>query len=221
MKSVILLPVIVFGMSAAAVLAADYRLEPLAEAAPADGVSPAIAKLLSADGVKVIKGKNRTLCDVWFLQTWPAKEGFKPTSSVLYPFEVGQLLGVARFKSKGADFRGQQIPAGVYTIRYAQQPVDGNHVGTSDTRDFLLLLPADADKDAKPFEAKAMAKASAKVAGTKHPTMLALLAASADGGAETALRHDEAHDFWILRVEGKTDGAALPLELVVVGEAKH
>ena len=130
-----------------ALLAADFRLEPLADAVAAEELSPAIAKTLQSEGFKVIKGKSRTLCELWFSETWAAKSGFKPTNTVLYPFEVGQLVGVARYKSKGTDFRGQEIPAGVYTIRYAQQPVDGNHVGTSDTLDFLLLLPADADKE--------------------------------------------------------------------------
>ena len=41
-----------------------------------------------------------------------------------------------------ADFRDQGIPAGTYILRYSQQPVDGAHVGTSTTRDFLALLPA-------------------------------------------------------------------------------
>ncbi len=201
-------------------VAADYRLEPLAEAAPTADLSPAIAKTLSAKGTKIIKGKSRTLCDVWFCETWKAKANFKPTNTVLYPFEVGQLVGVVRFKSKGADFRGQEIPAGVYTVRYAQQPVDGNHVGTSNTLDFLLLLPAGDDKNVEPMDAKALFKTSAKVAGTSHPAMLTLQSASS-GEEATSLRHAEAEDFWILRTTGKTSAGELPLEVVIVGESKH
>ena len=43
------------------------------------------------------------------------------------------------------DFRGQEIKKGVYTLRYGQQPEDGNHIGTSELADFLLAIPAGVD----------------------------------------------------------------------------
>ncbi|MGE0608587.1 MAG: hypothetical protein AB7O62_15940 [Pirellulales bacterium] len=202
-------------------VAADYRLEELPEAAPAGELSAAVAKTLQPAGSKIIKGKSRTLCDVWFCKTWNAKSDFKPTNTVLYPFEVGQLVGAVRFKSKGTDFRGQEIPSGVYTIRYAQQPVDGNHVGTSDTLDFLLLLPAEVDQGIEPLDAKEMFKTSAKVAGTNHPTMLTLQAAGSTGSETAELRHDEERDYWVLCTTGKAGKQAVPLEVVIVGESEH
>src|SRR5688572_26818388 len=126
--------------------AQEYRVQKLQEPLPADALSPEIAQMMNPAGLRVAKGE-KAVVDLWLSKQWPAKAGFQPSTSVMYPLEVGSLVGVARYKNRGGDFRNQEIPAGVYTIRYAQQPEDGNHVGTSDTRDFLLLIPAAADRE--------------------------------------------------------------------------
>jgi hypothetical protein len=139
----------------------------------------------------------------------------------MYPFEVGTLMGAARYKNRGGDFRNQEIPAGVYTIRYAQQPEDGNHIGTSDTRDFLLLIPAAADRTAAKMPEPMLFQASAKAAGTTHPTMLSLLRAGE--GEAPAVEHDAERDLVSVRVKGQAKAGdktmPLPVMIVVVGHA--
>src|SRR5688572_26339551 len=149
-------------------LAQEHRVQPLDEAPPADAISADIAKVLNPKGVRIVRGEDRAVVDLWLAKEWNVKSDFKASASVLYPFEVGTLIGVARFKNRGNDFRDQEIPAGVYTIRYAQQPVDGNHVGTSDTRDFLVLLPAGEDQSVAPMAEMAMIELSPKVTGGTH-----------------------------------------------------
>jgi hypothetical protein len=209
----------------ALVSAADHRLEPLAEAAPAEEVAPEIVAWLAPEGVRLIRGKSRTVVDLWLCEAWPARSDFEPSSTVIYPFEVGQLMGLARYKSKSTDFRGQAISPGVYVIRYAHQPVDGNHVGTSEIRDFLVLTPAAEDRGVEPIAEKELNTLSAKVAGTKHPTMLGLLRPQG-GPIETAeLLHHEEPDFWSVRTAGWTTAGdkknEAVLDIVLVGEAKH
>ena len=201
-------------------LAAEYTLQPLAELAPSKGVPPAVATQLAPQGVRIMRGSTRSLCDVWLCKVWPVKPDFTPDSSVLYPFQPGQLIGLIRYNSKGNDFRNQEIPAGMYTLRYGQQPVDGNHVGTSDTRDFLLLLPADQDTDAKPLAEADLFKLSPKASGGTHPTMLSMLRAG-EGGNMQALRHQEDRELWSLRLVGQSAEKRSPLviEFVVVGHA--
>jgi hypothetical protein len=138
----LVVPAAVLLLMAGAACAADYRLETIKQAAPADDISPEIAAALAPTGFKVVQGEKRTLCEIWLAKTWTVTPGFQPSDSVLYPLAVGEFIGVLRFPRKGSDFRGQEIAAGMYTLRYANQPVDGNHVGTSPTRDFLLLSPA-------------------------------------------------------------------------------
>lgn len=200
--------------------AADYRVEPSKDPA-SDVVPKGIAAQISDAGIKVMRDEKRTVCEIWPAKAWPTTPDFKPTSAVLYPFQVGQLMGVVRFKRKSHDFKDQEIESGVYTLRYGNQPVDGNHVGTSDTRDFLLLVPADADLSPEPMAEKDLFKLSAKAAGTKHPAMFSLVKPQPSGDAP-AVRHDDEHDWWILRfaADPKADASRLGsvIELVVAGK---
>ena len=169
-------------------LAADHRVEKLDEAAPKEGLAPEIAALLSSTGFKVIRGESRVVCEVWLCKTWPIKET-KVGNDVLYPFQPGQVMGVARYPRKASDFREQDVPAGLYTLRYGQQPVDGAHVGTSPTRDFLLLTPA--GKDQSPdiiADFKILSKASAQTTGASHPAILSLQRLG-EGKESLAIRH--------------------------------
>jgi len=208
-------------LTASAALAADHMVEVLKEAPPADALSADVVSKLAPEGAKVMRG-SRTVGTYWLAKEWPTKAGFKPSSTVLYPFEVGQLIGAIRFKSKSADFRGQEIPSGVYTIRYALQPEDGNHVGTSVTRDFFVLLSAEQDTSSKTLPQADLFKLSAAAAGTAHPAMLSLVAPAA-GAESPSLRHAEELDWWILHLQGvgSADGKSMPLpvEFVVVGKA--
>lgn len=207
--------------AAASAQAADYRLEVLTEAAPADAVPAAVLEKLSPQGISVIRGKSKVLCEIWMCQSWTSVADFKPSPKILYPFRPGDVLGVVRYRSKGKDFRGQSIPSGVYLIRYGVQPEDGNHVGTSATRDFLVLTPAADDQSADPLDEKSLFKLSAKVAGGKHPAMLCLIQPTAVH-EKPEMRNSE--DWWILQLPGKKslDGqdSDQPLEMVVVGESK-
>ena len=196
--------------------AADYRAEPLAEMAPADDISAAIADTLAPTGTRIIRGTKTTYCDIWLCKQWATVADFKATPEVLYPFSPGQLIGVARFSRKAADFRDQDVPTGVYTLRYAQQPVDGAHVGTSLTRDFLLVLSAEVDKSAKSLDYEDLVAHSAEAVGSSHP---ALFSMQRGGDAKhPSMRHDEEHDWWIVQLAGKTrDNKPLPTEFVLIG----
>jgi len=203
-------------------LAADHKVEKVDEPAPKEGISPEIAALLSPTGFKVIRGESRVVCEVWLCKEWPIKET-KTGNDVLYPFQPGQVMGVARFPRKGSDFREQDVPAGLYTLRYGQQPVDGAHVGTSPTRDFLLLTPADKDKSPDIIaDFKALSKASAQTTGASHPAILSLQRLS-DSKDALAIRHQEDKDWWIVRFTGKTKSgskmADQAVEAVFVGHA--
>ncbi len=211
---------IVLATEGSAARAADYVLEPLAEGPAPGDLSEAVAAAIAPQGFVVKKGA-RTLCEIWPAAEWTVVDGFTPTASLLYPFQVGQLLGVAHYKSTGEDFRGQEIASGWYTIRYAQQPEDGNHVGTSDTRDFLVLLPAAEDTSAEQLPTEQLIELSKQAAQSNHPCMLALLRAEPDSGAEPTLRFDENRELWSVQLQGNVAGAAgtvLPLEMVVVGK---
>ena len=196
------------------VLAQDYSVEKLAAGPPADKLPADVAKLIAESGVKVLRGESRTLAEIWTVKELAAKG--KTTDTIIYPLEPGQLVGVIRFPRRHTDFRNQEVASGLYTVRYGQQPVDGAHVGTFPTRDFLLLLPADADMSPAPIaDYKTLTKASAASAGTSHPAIYPLLKGA--DGETPSIRHDEEHDWWIVRfASGKQS-----LDMVIVGHAEE
>lgn len=212
--------VFMFAFSAAA---ADYRVEALDADAPVDDLSDEVTAQIGSSGFRLIRGTSSTLCDVWLCKQLPAKADFESSSEHLYPFHPGQLIGILRYGRRGDDFRDQQLSRGVYTLRYALQPVDGNHEGTSITRDFLLLVRAEDDQSAKPMEMEQLNELAADAAEASHPAMLCLQKAEEKPGDVPSIRHDEDRDWWIARFVAKTVAgdktASLPIELVVVGIA--
>jgi hypothetical protein len=196
--------------------AQEYKVEKLDGGPPADKLSPEIAKLIGDSGCKVLRGEARTLCEIWTVKEIDVSKG-KTNDMVLYPLEPGQLIGVIRLPRKTTDFRNQEVASGVYNLRYGQQPVDGAHVGTFPTRDFVLLLPAEEDKSAATIaDYKMLTKASAASAGTSHPAIYPLLKPSE--GESSSIRHDEEKDWWIVRFPGAGKQA---FEMVIVGHAEE
>jgi len=198
--------------------AQDYRVEVIDAAPDADEISTELAGVLQTKGYRVIRGTSRTVCEIWLTKSWEVTSDFEATQERLYPLTQGQLLGVMHLPRRGKDFRDQSISSGWYTMRFALQPVDGNHVGTSLTRDFVVLIEAEKDAPDKTWDPMALMMASAEAAGSTHPAMLCLQKSSE--GAEAAVRHNETLDWWILNVNGRnTQDGTVPLDLVVAGQA--
>ncbi len=203
-----------------AIRAADHRIELLDEAAPVSEVGPKIAELLATTGVKIVRGTSRTVCEIWLCKQWSV-DSLEPAAQFNYPFRQGQLMGAARFPRKGGDFRDQDVEEGVYTLRYAQMPVDGAHVGVSPTRDFLLLVAVDAEKSTDDLDYDTLAELSAEAVGSSHPGLLSMKKVADDGNKAPSIRHDEENDWWLARLAGKVkvgdEVKDLSIDLVVVG----
>lgn len=201
--------------------AADDAVES-ARATPPEGISAAIAETLLEDSVKVTAG-GKELCQIWLRKDVPALAGFKPAPTTMYPFEAGELVGVVKYAKRGGDFRDQQFKAGVYTLRFGLQPQDGNHVGTSDTRDFLCLLPVKDDASLDKLDADTLHQLSAKAPGGTHPAILSLLAPPGKDAMTPDMVHNEARELLSLRITAQAKAGdetqAVPLEFVVVGHA--
>lgn len=216
----LLLPVLFFALSSVA-SAVDYKVAPLEEAAPEELSAP-IRDRLNATGLRVSRGSNK-FCDIWLAKEWTVNPDFTPSLSMLYPFNVGEFIGVIRYHKKAADFRDQEVPVGLYTLRFALQPEDGNHVGTSQTRDFMLLLPVAEDTDPARMAEDVLWQTSAAAVGTSHPAMLSLLNAAAAEGELPGMAHNEEADRWSVRFAGQAKKGdtvePLTVELIVVGHA--
>jgi hypothetical protein len=166
--------------------------------------------------MRVLRG-GKPFVDFWFRGAVPAAEPNK-SLGVLYPtLRQGGLVGVARFHAESADFKAQKFPPGVYTMRYAVQPEDGDHQGVTESRDFLLLCAASTDPTAEGMEVKDVIKLSAKVNGKKHPAVLYLV--SGQGGTLPRVVTDETAERSVFEVEVSAGGKPLRLSIVIVGKA--
>jgi hypothetical protein len=191
--------------------AQEYKLEPISTAAP--GLPAPYASVIQPQGFRV-NGAAGAWCEVWLAKSLPV--GAKPDDAAIsFGIAQGTLIGVIRFPAKGADRRGQVIPAGVYTLRYSLFPVDGAHSGVAPQRDFALMTPlvSDPDPAAKPaFED--LVKMSGKASGTPHPAVLSMETPPAGAAAPSVSKEGE-HD-WTLTVKA----GDLTFSVIVVGKAE-
>jgi len=203
---------LVVALGPAVVLAEEYKVEVLKEAPPAS-LAGAIKGVLDAQGYRVVNDSGKPYADFWLRKEIPAsaKPG-APEGAIQFPFLAeGELLGALRFPGEGHDYRDQTIGQGVYTLRYGLQPINGDHLGVSVYRDYMLLVPAANDKGLANLTKKALDEQSAESAGTSHPAVLLLLSApGTSSGAGLSLIHNEEKATW---------GAVIPLSLAVPGQA--
>jgi hypothetical protein len=201
--------------------AADYKLEALKDKAPAEVAAP-LAETLREGGFRLLDRKGMPLVDVWLRKDIPASSKKPPPGVKFEDLSEGSFLGVARIHQKHYDFKNKAIPPGVYTLRLGVQPMDGDHLGVSETRDFALLSPVAADKSLAPIPTSEVVKMSCQVSGTKHPSVLWVKPMDGEAKDLPALVHQEDREYEVLDfrlpLAGEKDKAAR-LGLVLVGTA--
>ena len=166
---------------------------------------------MCSSDLKVVADNGAAYCEVWLRSTMPSGPNTGESSVTLPTIPKGALLGLLRFTAKGADRRGQTIAPGVYTLRYGDFPINGNHQGVAPQRDFLLLVPAALDKSTDAVgDFDALVEMSRKASGAPHPAVLSFWKADNDTPGLT-----QQGDDWVLQVKlGDTT-----IALIVVGVA--
>ena len=200
----------------------EYQIERLNRAP--EGLPEAIRKELDPHGVR-ITGPDGPVCEIWFRKELQTAADFQPTASIKYPFTPGQLIGVVRLSDDAvySDFRGQVVQPGLHTIRYAQEPQDGNHA--SEIRDFLLLLPAAEDTAPGVLDDyDTLTEKSKESSEGEHPTVMPLLPPG-NPSRTPKLTHEDEGDLWVVNVpvhiaqDGKRSD--ILLRAVVVGMSEE
>jgi len=203
------------------------KVSPLKEGPPS-GLTASVKGALNSQGYRIVDGQGKPFLDLWLRKEVPASgKPSGPKGAILFPVLTdGELIGAARFHVEGHDYRDQSVAPGVYTLRYGLQPVNGDHLGVSENRDYALLVPAAKDSATSDMPRKTLETQSAEAAGTNHPAVLILLAAPADAkGDEPSMVNDEAKKLWgvalplALSVKGESGSVPLRVQLVVSGSA--
>jgi len=207
--------------------AQGYKAEKI-NAPPPQELSAAVRETLSGDALRVI-GPNGPLCEIWLRKVVPAKTTVTEELGISFgQLAEGTLIAAVRFPSQVRDFRRQRVKPGVYTLRYALVPVDGNHSGVAPQRDFLLATPAAADPSPANITRDEALNLSRKTTGTNHPSVWSIAAGGNAAGAVPTLNHQEDGDLWLLelRVQVRPGGEGAPtpaatvaMRMVVVGFA--
>src|SRR5579864_1275040 len=167
----------VFTVCTSAAIADDapYKLKS-EKVPPPKELSEPIRKLLSDDALQLTEASGETAITFWFRTAIPAQAAEEQIKNGLTYREVPvtTVIGAVQFAKPWTDYRKQKIPAGVYTLRLAIQPMDGDHMGTAPYGDFCLLSPAAKDQSADTMEPKALFEMSAGAPGGTHPGVMLL-----------------------------------------------
>ena len=203
-----------------AAAAQDYKAAAGAVPVPPE-ISAPVRALLSPASISVT-GPSGPFCEIWLRAGIPAAAQTNSALGVTYGQLVdGSLVGAIHFDAAVKDFRNQTIQPGTYVLRYALQPVDGNHQGVSDYRDFLLLTPAAADTSAANLADKDLYALSRKASGAGHPSVWSLVPADSAPTLLPGVAHDTSDDFWVLYLKAAIGPSPTTLGLVIVGHAEE
>ena len=111
--------------------------------------------------------------------------------SIFGLFKRGALLGIVRFSSQWKDYKESAVKAGVYALRYAAQPADGDHTGKSLYRDFLLLVPAGQDQEPDgEYTQQQLVAMSQGASISTHPVVMGMFPVWEEPESETVLNNE-------------------------------
>ena len=200
--------------------AAELALK-VADKEPPQALDASIRKALQSKAVQLLDG-DKPVYEFWFSAEIPLQS--KPASSVkaLDAVKQAALLGTVSVSKAGRDYRDDDLPAGVYTMRFALQPQDGNHLGTADFLYFAVLVPAKLDAKLDGIaDYKTLVKTSSKETSSDHPVILSLRPASSDEGELPKLQQPAAeHKSVRVKVPGKAGDEKTSIVFEVVYEGK-
>jgi hypothetical protein len=214
----LLIPLLIHGVPGAQ---APASLSGTALTSPVpSGLAPPIVAKLAKSGARVVVGK--ATLDFWWVEALPMKAG--PGDSAASPWtgvEEGTLVGALNVGTDFRDIRNRVVKAGLYTLRYGIQPDNGDHLGVSPFRDFLLISPAAIDTDPAPRGHDGTIELSKEAIGGSHPGVLSIDPPLAKQGLFQIHKTQLDHQAIIMEVpvtrEGKP-GGTLRFGVVLIGK---
>jgi hypothetical protein len=98
--------------------------------------------------------------------------------------------------------------------------VDGNHLGISPIRDFLVMIPVSADQNPDAiYKFEELIKLSTKASGTNHPAVISLAMPDA-GAAPSVAENDQGHVIFAAKLKTQSGGDT-PIAIIVKGRAEQ
>ncbi len=212
---------ILVAMNAPLLLAQEPVRLTVAAADPPEEVAEPIRKIVDNQAVSLANDES-TFFQFWFRKELPLAQPPAGETLALDTLQEGTVLGVLKVGSERYDFRDEEIPEGIYILRFGIQPEDGNHLGVAPTRTFALLIPAQADTQLDPVAHEELMKAAAVNNAASHPSNLNLQPVEQADGAFPRLeeRNDGQHKVLLLQFPARlsTSGDLTKLNVALVYE---
>lgn len=187
-----------------------------------DALSPAVAGALAPEVTTVTVGSARL--EFWLVKALELSGAPASGTPAWSNVPEGALVGALRIGGGWKDIRGFPIRDGVYTLRFALQPQNGDHMGISPYREFLLPGPAAEDLSTDPAGHEGAVELAKKVSRRAHPASLSLDPPVAAGTPGTTTTSDLGHQVVILQVPTTHEGSPagdLTFGIVVQGTIEH
>jgi hypothetical protein len=208
-NAVLLLLFFLAGPSAAF---AQLSAKSITTSAP-EAIAAPVRALLAPSGVSVTAG-TATL-EFWWVAALPTK-GAAEWGQVA----EGSIVGAVRVTGAFKEIRGKTVKPGVYTLRLGLQPQNGDHLGVSPNREFLLLSPAVVDSDLKPLGFDGTVALSKQTIGASHPAALSIDPPTSTAALLSPVTNEM--DLKGLTFEIKTaSGGSLKFGLILIGIIEH
>lgn len=168
-------------------------VSPLSDKPPAELAAGVASRFTPAAKI----GLGAATLEIWLVQTLERSADGPGWSNV----DSGTLVGAMRVSGEFKEIRGKVVKPGAYTLRYGLQPQNGDHLGISTFRDFLLLSPAAIDRDPKVLGFDGVVALSKEVIGTAHPASLSLdPPEGATGSVLSTYKNEHGHDGVVLQI---------------------
>jgi hypothetical protein len=193
----------------------------VADKEPPKDLDASIRAVLQQKAVQLMDG-DKAVWEFWLVGELPLQAKPASLAKALDALKQPALIGAVSVPKAMRDYRDDELAAGIYTMRFALQPQDGNHLGTAEFSYFAALTPA--KLDTKPdgiADYKALVKASSKETSTDHPLILSLRPAGAEAGDAPTLQGPASeHKSVRLKIPARSGGEKVSLSFEVVYEGK-
>jgi hypothetical protein len=182
-------------------------------------MAAAVAATLAPGGVRATVGAATVT--FWWVKQLPLKsstsaDGTGSRGPAWSDVQEGTLAGAVKIDKDFRDIRGRVIKAGTYTLRYGLQPTNGDHLGVSPFREFLLLSPAAADTDPAPKGHDESVELSKQTIGGSHPAVWSIDPPVASDAPLSVHTTDLGHKALIMEVPAA--GGMLRFGVVLIGK---
>jgi hypothetical protein len=203
------LPPRILGILAAAVMvtaaANGVTVTTHSNAVPDEVAAPVKASLAPGGATVTLPGNT---IEFWWVK---ALEGAGKDWSAV---PEGALVGAMKVSAVFKDIRGRNIKPGTYLLRFALQPQNGDHLGVSPHRQFLIATPAAEDTKTEALGHEPAVALGAMTTNIAHPAILSIDPPVAAEAPLSVTQNDEGHTAVVFQVPA---ASGLKFGLIVVG----